>query len=94
MTIKSCSRSRVAPHALQLHKLHCSVVKRKIWAEEAMDNATKDLMERNLSVRRAEVQYDIPPLTQHDRISGKLSAGAVSGTPHDHYLGEDEEKIS
>ena len=88
LTIKSCSRSRVAP--LQLQKLHCPVVKRKMWTEEAMDNATKDVMEGTLSVRRAATHYDILPSTLHDRISGKVSTGAVSGAPH--YLDEDEEK--
>ena len=88
LTIKSSSVSRVAP--FQLKKLHCSVVKRKMWTEEAMDNATKDVMEGTLSVRRAAAQYDIPPSTLHDRISGKVSAGAVSGAPR--YLDEDEKK--
>ena len=90
LTIKSSSVSRVAP--FQLQKLHCSVVKRKMWTEEAMmDNATKDVMEGTLSVRRAGAQYyDIPPSTLYDRISGKVSAGAVSGAPL--YLDEDEEK--
>ena len=88
LTIKSCSKSRVVP--LQLQKLHCPVVKRKMWTEEAMDNATKDVMEGTLSVRRAATHYDIPPSTLHDRISGKVSAGAISGAPR--YLDEDEEK--
>ena len=88
LTIKSSSVSRVAP--FQLKKLHCSVVKRKMWTEEAMDNATKDVMEGTLSVRHAAAQYDIPPSTLHDRISGKVSAGAVSGAPR--YLDEDEKK--
>ena len=61
-----------------------------MWTEEAIDNATKDVMEGILSVRRAAAQYDIPPSTLHDCISGKVSAGAVSGAPR--YLDEDEEK--
>ena len=61
-----------------------------MWTEEAMDNATKDVMEGTLSVRRAATHYDIPPSTLHDCISGKVSAGAVSGAPR--YLDEDEEK--
>ena len=88
LTIKSCSRSRVPP--LQYRKLHCSVVKKKTWTEEAMENATKDVIEETLSVRCVAVQYYIPPSTLHDCISGKVSAGGVSGTPH--YLDESEEK--
>ena len=61
-----------------------------MWTEEAMDSATKDMMEGTLSVRRAATHYDIPPSTLHDRIRGKISAGAVSGAPR--YLDEDEEK--
>ena len=82
------SRSRVAPR--QLQKLQCPVGKRKMWTEEAIENVTKDVMEGTLSVRRAAAQYDIPPSTLHDCISGKVSGGAVSGTPH--YLDENEEK--
>ena len=52
LTIKSCSRSRVAP--LQSQKLHCSVVKKKMWTEEAMENATKDVMEETSSVMRLQ----------------------------------------
>ena len=55
-----------------------------------MDNATKDVLEGTLSVRRAAAQYDIPSSTLHDRISGKVSVGAVSGPPR--YLDEEEEK--
>ena len=58
LTIKSSTISRVAP--LQLQKMHCTVVKRKMWSEEAMDSATKDVMEGTLSVRCAAAQYDIP----------------------------------
>ena len=47
--------------------------KNKRWTEEAINNATKDVLEVNLSVRRAAVQYDIPLSTLHDRISGKVS---------------------
>ena len=47
-------------------------------------------MEGILSVRRAAAQYDIPPSTLHDCVSGEVSAGAVSGAPH--CLDEDEEK--
>ena len=42
-----------------------------MWTEEAMDNATKDVLEGTLSVRRAAAQYDIPSSTLHDRISGE-----------------------
>ena len=84
---KSCSR--VA--SLQSQKLHCSaVIKRKMWTEEAMENATKDVLEGTLSVRRAAAQNDIPPSTLHGLISEKVSAGAVSGAPH--YMDEEEEK--
>ena len=62
-------------------------VKKRMWA---MDNATKDVLEGTLSVRRAAAQYDIPSSTLHDRISGKVSVGAVSGPPR--YLDEEEEK--
>ena len=65
-------------------------VKKKMWTEEAMDNATKDVLEGTLSVRRAAAQYDIPSSTLHDRISGKVSVGAVSGPPR--YLDEEEER--
>ena len=51
---------------------------------------TKDVMEGTLSVRRAAAQYDIPPSTLHDCISGKVSAGAISGALN--YLDEDEER--
>ena len=63
--------------------------KKKRWTEEAINNATKDVLEGSLSVRRAAVQYDIPSSTLHDRISGKVS-GAVSGPPR--YLDEEEER--
>ena len=55
----------------------------------AINNTTKDVLEGNLSVRRAAVQYDIPLSTLHDRISGKVS-GAVSGPPC--YLDKEEER--
>ena len=61
--------------------------KKKRWTEEAIDNATKDVLKGNLSVRRAAVQYDIPSSTLHDRISGKVSG---AGPPH--YLDEEEER--
>ena len=49
------------------------------------------MLDGSLSViRRAVAQYDIPPSTLHDHISGKVSAGAVSGAPR--YLDEEEEK--
>jgi len=73
--------------SLQSQKVY---VKRKMWTEEAMDNATKDVLEGTMSVRRAAVEYDIPSSTLHDHISGKVSAGAVSGAPR--YLDEEEEK--
>ena len=41
-------------------------------------------------MRRAAAQYDIPSSTLHDRISGKVSVGAVSGPPR--YLDEEEEE--
>ena len=63
--------------------------KKKRWTEEAINNATKDVLEGNLSVRRPAVQYDIPSSTLHDRTSGKMS-GTVSGPPH--YLDEEEER--
>ena len=72
LTIKSYSRFRVAP--LHLQKLHCSVVKRKMWIEEAMDNATNNVMEGTLSDRYAAAQYDMSSSTLLDRISGKMSA--------------------
>ena len=53
-----------------------------MWTEEAIENVTKDVMEGILSVRHAATQYDIPPSTLYDCISGKVSAGAVSGAPH------------
>ena len=37
--------------------------KKKRWTEEAINNATQDVLEGNLSVRHAEVQYDIPSST-------------------------------
>ena len=61
-----------------------------MWTEEAFETVTKDVIEGILSVRRAAIQYDIPPSTLHDCISGKVSAGAVSGATHN--LDEDEEK--
>ena len=61
LTLKPCSRSRVAPR--QLQKLHSPVVERKMWTEEAIENVTKDMMEGILSVRRAAAQYDILPST-------------------------------
>ena len=65
------------------------VAKKNRWTEEAINNATKDVLEGNLSVRLAAVQYDIPSSTLHDRISGKVS-GAISGPPR--YLDEGEER--
>ena len=61
-----------------------------MWTEEAMENATKDVMEETLSVRCAAAQYYIPPSTLHDCISGKVSAGGVGGAPR--HLDENEEK--
>ena len=55
--------------------------------EEAIENVTKDVMEGILSVRYTAAQYDIPPSTLYDCISGKVSAGAVSGALC--YLDED-----
>ena len=55
-----------------------------------MENATKDVMEGTLGVRRAAAQYDILPSTLHDCISVKVSAGAITGAPR--YVDEDEER--
>ena len=63
--------------------------KNKRWTEEAINNATKDVLEGNLSVRCVAIQYDIPLSTLHDCISGKVS-GTGSGPPH--YLDEEEER--
>ena len=48
------------------------------------------MMEEALSVRCAAAQYYTPPSTLHDCISGKVSAGEVSGAPC--YLDESEKK--
>ena len=58
LTLKPCSKSRV-----ELQKLHCPVVERKMWTEEAIENVNKDMMEGILSVRRAAAHYDILPST-------------------------------
>ena len=58
--------------------------------EEAIENVTKDAMVGTLSVRHVAAQYDIPPSTLHNRISGQVSAGAVSRALC--YLDEDKGK--
>ena len=64
--------------------------KKKMCTEETIENVTKDVMEGILSLRHAAAQYDIPPSTLHNHISGKVSAGAVSGALC--YLDEDKGK--
>ncbi len=39
---------------------------------------------------RAALDYDLPHSTLHDRVSGKVCSGAVSGAPR--YLDSDEEE--
>ena len=62
-----------------------------MWTEEAIENVSYQRCDGR-DVKRAAAQYNIPPSTLHDCISGKVSrsAGAVSGAPH--YLDEDEGK--
>lgn len=62
---------------------------RKVWNEEIMERAVKDVTEGTLSVRRAALEYSVPRSTLHDRISGKVCAGAVSGASR--YLDNEEE---
>ncbi len=55
-----------------------------------MERAMKDVTNGTLTVRRAAVEYGVPRSTLHDRVSGKVFPGAVSGAPR--YLDVDEEE--
>lgn len=61
----------------------------KNWSEEAMKLAYKAVIETGESVRKAAMDYGVPHSTLHDRVSGKIALGAVSGPPR--YLTNAEE---
>ena len=50
-----------------------------------------DVSSGELSIRRAAEQFDVPNSTLHDRVSGRVQAGAHSGPPR--YLTDKEEEL-
>ena len=54
--------------------------KRKMWTEEAMENA-QQAASQGMSVREAAIQFGVPKSTLHDRISGRVQPGAAAGAP-------------
>ena len=54
-----------------------------------MENALQAVNE--MTVREAAAQFGVPKSTLHDRISGKVQPGAVSGSPC-YFLDDEEEE--
>ena len=67
-----------------------TTLSRKNWSSESMERALMDVTNGTLSVRRAAIEYNVPRSTLHDRVSGRVVPGAVSGAPK--YLTDDEEE--
>ena len=63
--------------------------KYKCWTSDHMSKALDAVSLQGLTVRRAAEQYGVPKSTLHDRVSGRVMAGACSGPPK--YLTEEEE---
>ena len=61
---------------------------RKLWSEEAMESALKEVTECKLSVRRAALQYGLPKPRLHDQVSGRVIPGVKLGAPW--YLDKEE----
>ena len=53
--------------------------KLKQWSEEQMSLAVEAVRSGEMGVRRAHQEFGVPKSTLHDRISGKVQEGAVSG---------------
>ena len=69
---------------------HCEAPKRKQWTEDMMERALQDVHSCKSTVRRAALEHNVPKLTLHDRVSGKVLQGAVGGAPR--YLDDEEEE--
>ena len=63
--------------------------KYKQWNDGRMERAIDAVRNQGLTVRRAAEEYSIPKSTLHDRLSGRVQAGACSGPPK--YLTDEEE---
>lgn len=62
----------------------------KNWNDDVMESAFQDIISGKSTIRCAVLEYDVPKLTLHDRVSGKILPGAVSGPPW--YLNNEEEE--
>jgi len=75
--------------SVPLLSTNCRPDKYKCWTSDRISKALEAVTLQGLTVRRAAEQYDIPKSTLHDRVSGRVMAGASSGPPK--YLTDEEE---
>ena len=61
----------------------------KLWEKETVNLACDAVVNKDMSIRRAEAEYGIPKSTIHDRVIGRVRVGAVSGPQR--YLSDREE---
>ena len=66
----------------------------KSWDEQQLRLAFEAVERGSMSVRRAAEQYGVPRSTLHDRLSGKVQFGAVSGPPKYLSCQEEEELVN
>ena len=71
-------------------RLHSSTrTGKKKWTKEAMKNALEAVSNKEMMLRQASTEFNIPKSTLHDHISGCVHPGAVYGAPR--YLDDEEE---
>ena len=51
----------------------------KLWNEESLKKAYTAVIEKQMSVQRAALCYNIPKSTLSDRVSGRVPFGSHSG---------------
>ena len=66
--------------------------KLKLWSEEQMSLAVEAVRSGEMGVRRAHQEFGVPKSTLHDRISGRVQEGAVSG-PQAYLTKEEEDEL-
>lgn len=66
----------------------------RTWDELSMRNAMEAIVKENMSIRKASVLYDVPRATLHDRISGRVQHGSLSGPRRYLDINEEEELVS
>ena len=76
--ILRCS-SFTSTHASPKHVQPSRPTKYKRWTEERLRLAYDAVLKESLSVREAADAFDVPKSTLHDRISGRVHFGKLSG---------------